>query len=328
MGVAPLPRVGVLVVLALLGGCADDAAPEAALPQLAASEPTRTAPEESLTPLQARREYLVQWSRCLERTGSRLERSWARLKQDVDVEKLKVRDKTLQPFFDTLDGELLDACPLGTDRPEGVPEEIATQGRTYVLAARGYGNRAKELRQYFDTEGYVTDDWAKLQTELPGLKEAYDAAHAASASFSSRLRAARDAADAQWLEELGREGNADSVAWQVTDTAMKGRALLACQTRERPVPEACKDASAAFVEARASLERWREAHAAQALGVFWLDVFRKRAAALERAVAGLDAPLSKRKKTAELELAAAAQRVAEATAALEKAANTVVFDFP
>lgn len=59
MGVAPLPRVGVLVVLALLGGCADDAAPEAALPQLAASEPTRTAPEESLTPLQARREYLT-----------------------------------------------------------------------------------------------------------------------------------------------------------------------------------------------------------------------------------------------------------------------------
>ena len=321
--VAPL-----LVALGLLAACGDDEAPEPALPAVAVSAPAEAPAQKRLSPLQARREFLLQWSRCLERTGSRLERSWTRLQQDVDVEKLRVRNKALQPFFDPVDGEMLDACPLGTHLPEGVPEELATQGRTYVLAARRYGNRAKDLRQYFDTEGYVTDDWAKLQEDLPGLRAAYDAALAATASFSSRLEAAQDDADAQWLAELDRDGKAQSAAWHVTHTALKGRALRVCVTQERPIPEPCSAASVDFTRAREGLEQWRDGHPAEAPGVFWLDVFRKRAAGLEQAVAGLQVPVSTRKKTADVELAAAEQRILEARRGLAMAANTVVFDFP
>lgn len=319
-----------LLFLALAGACGGerDEAPEPALPEFAAGDAQPSEPDRALSPLEARRDYLTQWSRCLIRTGSRLERSWGRLQQDIDVDKLRVRSKGIKPFFDAVDGELLDACPLGASVPADVPAEIATQGRAYVLATRGYGNRAKELRQYFDTEGYVTDGWEQMKDDLPALEEAYDAAHLAADAFATSLEAAQDAADTLWLDELGKSGQAQSAAWHVTNTAMKGRATLRCVTEERPIPEACKLASEAFTVARDGLEQWHGAHAAEALGVFWLDVFRKRTGALEDAIAGLQAPVSRRKKTAEAQIAAAAGRVAEARAAIQAAANTVVFDFP
>lgn len=326
MGLRRSGLAALMVVLAC--GDSDEQTPEPALPEFAPSSPEAATAPKTLDPLQQRRMRLTQWSRCLMRTGSRLERSWARLGQDVDMKKLRVRKRDLQPFFDTVDGELLDACPLGAGRAVGIPPELPTQGRAYVLAARGYGNRVSELREYFDTEAYVSDNWAKLQTELPGLQTSYEAAHAAAGSFAGTLEAAQDKADAQWLEELGRGGNAASAPWHVTNTAVLGRATLPCITQDRPVPAACKLASDAFSAARGGLEGWRDEHPAEAVGVFWLDVFRKRTADLEFSIAGLQAPISRRKSAADEQLAAASVRVAEARAALQTAATTVVFDFP
>ncbi len=323
------PTALVLAVLVAFGcGSDDDDSPEPALPEFAAGDARPPEPERALSPLEARRDYLTQWSRCLLRTGSQLERSWGRLQQDVDVGKLRVHATGIKPFFDAVDGDLLDTCPLGTPTPAGVPAEITTQGRGYVLATRGYGNRAKELRQYFDTEGYVTDGWERMKEDLPALEEAYETAHLAAHAFETSLEAAQDAADTLWLDELARDGQAHSAAWHVTNTAMKGRATLRCVTAERPIPEACALAKEAFTVARDGLEQWYRAHSAEALGVFWLDVFRKRTDALEEAIAGLQAPVSLRKKTAEVQLTAAAEHVAEARAAMQAAANTVVFDFP
>lgn len=316
------------LMLVLACGDSDEEAPEPALPAFAPSSPEATTDPPTGDPLQQRRERLTQWSRCLMRTGSRLERSWARLGQDVDMKKLRVRKKDLQPFFDTVDGELLDACPLGSQPLAELPAELPTQGRAYVLAARGYGNRAAELREYFDTEAYVSDSWAKLAAELPGLQESYEAAHGAAGTFAATLEAAQDKTDARWLESLGNSGHAASAAWHVTNTAVQGRATLPCITQERPVPDACKLASDAFTAARGGLESWHDGHPAEAIGVFWLDVFRKRTADLELAIAGLQAPVSRRKSVAEEQLTAASVRVAEARAALQTAANTVVFDFP
>ncbi len=327
MGLSPKRSV---LALALSFACGEsqDEAPEPALPEFVGAAPLEAPESQTQDPLQRRRERLTQWSRCLMRTGSRLERSWARLGQDIDTKKLRVRKRDLQPFFDTVDGELLDACPLGAQPTAGIPPELPTQGRAYVLAARGYGNRAAELREYFDTEAYVSDNWAKLQAELPGLAESYEGAHQAAETFAGTLEAAQDKADAQWLEALGRTGRASSAAWHVTNTAVLGRAALPCVTQERPVPENCKLASDAFTVARAGLEAWRNGHPAEAIGVFWLDVFRKRTADLELAIAGLQDPISRRKSTATEQLAAASLRVAESRAALQTATNTVVFDFP
>ena len=316
------------LMLVLACGDSDDEAPEPALPEFAPSSTEAATNPTTLNPLQQRRERLTQWSRCLMRTGSRLERSWARLGQDVDMKKLRVRKKDLQPFFDTVDGELLDACPLGAQPLAEIPPELPTQGRAYVLAARGYGNRASELREYFDTEAYVSDSWAKLEAELPGLQESYAAAHGAAETFAATLEAAQGKADAQWLETLGNGGHAASAAWHVTNTAVLGRATLPCITQARPVPESCKLASDALTAARGGLEAWREGHPAEAVGVFWLDVFRKRTADLELALAGLQTPVSRRKSVADQQLTAGSVRVAEARAALQTAANTVVFDFP
>lgn len=320
-----------ILVLALVLACgdSDDETPEPALPEFAPTAVAAAAvPPKTLDPLQQRRERLTQWSRCLMRTGSRLERSWARLGQDVDTKKLRVRKRDLQPFFDTVDGELLDACPLGARPAAGVPTELPTQGRAYVLAARGYGNRAAQLREYFDTEAYASDNWAKLQSELPGLQESYEGAHAAAEAFATTLEAAQDKADEQWLEAMGRAGNAQSAAWHVTNIAVLGRAALPCLTLDRPVPQACKLASDAFTAARGELEGWHNGHPAEAVGVFWLDVFRKRTADLEVAIAGLQTPVSRRKSIADEQLAAAELRIAEARSAVQIAANTVVFDFP
>ncbi len=322
--------------MALLGlvsavGCggdassADPALPEVGVAVADAQAEADSAPTDSL---QARRAYLTQWSRCLLRTGSRLERSWTRLGHDIDVEKLKLRNKDVQPFFDTLGPALLGSCPLGAAVPQGVPAELPTQGRAYVLAARGYGNRAAELRTSFDTKAYVTDEGEGLSTNLPGLQTAYTDAHESAQALWTTLDAALDAADRAWLDALGRAGLADSAPWHVTNTAVAGRAMGPCITAKRPMPPACAAARQAFTTARDGLERWRDAHRPEALGVFWLDVFRQRAADLEAAVAGLEAPVSKRKKTADEQLASASQRVDDARMALQNAANTVVFDFP
>lgn len=326
-------RVGVhhgllAALLVLACGDAQDESPEPALPEFAATAPATASEPKAGDPLQQTRVRLTQWSRCLLRTGSRLERSWARLRKDIDTEKLRVRTRGLQPFFDSVDGELLDACPLGAEPTSGIPPELPTQGRAFVLAARGYGNRAAELGAYFDTQAYASDDWAKLQAELPKLHDAYDAAHAAAGAFATTLEAAQNKADTQWLESMGRAGGARAAAWHVTNTAVLGRGCLPCITQQRPVPAACKLAGDAFTAARGELEAWHDAHPAEAVGVFWLDVFRKRAADLELALAGLQTPPSRRKSTAADDLAAASLRVAQARAALQIAANTVVFDFP
>ncbi len=329
MGLSMARRRAALALTIVLGcGDADEEAPEPALPEFAPPAEAQAPPPETRDPLQQRRGQLTQWSRCLMRTGSRLERSWARLEQDVDTKKLRVRNREVQPFFDTLDSELLDACPLGARPISGIPTALSTQGRAYVLAARGYGNRAAELREYFDTQAYVSDNWAKLESDLPGLQESYASAHEAAEAFASTLEAAQDKADSQWLDALGRSGNAASAAWHVTNVAVVGRATGPCMTPERPVPQACKVASDAFTAARDDLEGWRQGHRAEPVGVFWLDVFRKRTEDLELAIAGLQAPLSRRKSTADAQLAAASVRVAEARAALQTAANTVVVDFP
>ncbi len=325
-----LKRGWLACTLALACGGDGEDAPEAALPEVgvALTESGGNDAPEPRDPLQARRAYLTQWSRCLLRTGGRLERSWARLDQDVDIDKAKVRKKDIKPFLDTLGPELLDSCPLGTKPPPGTPPQLPTQGRAYVLAARGYGNRAAELREYFDTEAYVSDQGEALATDLPALQTAYTQAHDAAETFEATLEAALDDADTAWLEALGRSGHADTAAWHVTNAALAGRALSPCITEQRPTPPACTAASETFSAARDGLEAWRGAHPADALGVFWLDVFRQRATDLEAAVAGLKTPVSKRKKPADVRPAAARQRVADARGALQNAANTVVFDFP
>lgn len=317
-----------LLAACLLGcGAPSDDEPEAALPDFAAADvpPSATTPAD---PLEARRAYLTQWSRCLQRTRARLKRSWARLEQDIDVTKTRVRKRGLKPYFDPLDAGLLDSCPLGTQSPPDVPPALSTQGRAYVLAARGYGNRAGELRTYFDTEAYVSDDWATLQQTLPGLAEAYETAEAAAGALASSLRTAQDDADRAWLATLEASGNDKSAAWHITHVAMAARATAPCVTEARPVPQACATAREALAAGRAGLESWATEHPAEAVGVFWLEVFRNRTASLETALAGLDAPLSRRKSLATTQLQAARAAVDDARQALQSAADTVVLDFP
>lgn len=318
-----------LALVALLASaCGNDEAQLPSLPVIAQARdvPARTAP--AANPLKQRRDYLTQWSRCLHRTSSRLEGSWARFEQDIDVDKRRMRVKGVKPFFDTVDGELLDACPLGAHVPADVPAELATQGRAYVLAARGYGNRAQDMREYFDTEGYVADEWETLAGELPGLAQAYEDAHGAAEAFARTLVQAQGEADAAWLGQLEEGGHSASASWHVTTVAMKARATLPCVTTQRPVPEACQEAIRAFTAAREGLEQWHDDDPTQSVAVFWLDVFRKRTRALQDALMGLQAPVSRRKKAAEEQLEEAAQEVARARRDVQTSANTVKFDFP
>ncbi|MEM6295833.1 MAG: DUF3829 domain-containing protein [Myxococcota bacterium] len=310
-----------------MSGCRSSPEPPVeALPDVeAAATAPRDVPVDAAT---AQRDYLAQWSRCLSRTGGRLARSWARLERDIDVEKLRVRTRGVQPWFDAVEPDLLRSCPLGDDVPAGVDASVPKQGRAFVLAARGYGNRAAELRAYFDTEAYVSDDWETMKRTLPELATAHEAAHGAADTFARTLGTALDAADDAWLAELGDDGKTDTAPWHVVHTAKSGRATLACITAALPLPPDCKSAAQTFAAAREGLEQYREAHRAEVVGIFWFDVFRLRAADLSEAVAALEAPRSRRKKTADAQGKATATRVAQARAELQAARDTVSFDFP
>ncbi len=314
-------------VLAVLGGCGGAAeAPVATLPDV---ETSSSAPARGpVDPATARRDYLAQWSRCLTRTGGRLARSWARLERDIDLDKQRVRTKGVQPWFDAVEPALLRSCPLGDDVPAGIDAAVPKQGRAFVLAARGYGNRAAELQEYFDTEAYVSDDWETMRRALPELATAHDEAYAAADTFARTLAIALDATDEAWLKALKDAGKTDSAPWHVVQTAKAGRATLGCITATVPLPTECTSAAERFASAREGLEGYREAHRADVVGIFWFDVFRLRADDLAEAMAGLQAPRSRRKKTAEAQGDAAALRVAQARAELQAARDTVSFDFP
>ncbi len=265
------------------------------LPAIDAAEapPPATAAHRG-SPLQRRRAYYADWGRCADRSGRRLQQSWARYQQDVDGQRVRVRTKGVQPFVDEL-GPQLSGCPLGDDVPPDVPPEVLTQGRAYVLAARSYGNRTRELAEYFDTQAYAEDDWALLQRVAPDFAQAHADASAAAESFAATLDQARDDADRAWLTALS-EGDGETLPWHVTRTLLEARGTAGCVSEQRPLPPTCERALTSFSTARKALETYRDTHRAEAVGVFWLDVFRMKADALEAASTQLRAPPPRRRR--------------------------------
>lgn len=310
------------------GDTGDDLdAPELALPELGEKTDEQPASPKG-SPLDRRRAYLAAWGTCLHRVGGRLEQSWQRYAQDVNPQsgKIKVKDRKGRPYVDPLDSQLR-GCPLGDTAPPTTPPAIATKGRAFVLAARGYGNRAQELGEYFKTRAYEEDRGAKLVTWAPDVLKAYEDAHKAAQTFREELERARTEVDTEWLARI-EQTEGKSTRWHVGTTTLAARDTSACAQLARPLPERCTQALATFSQAHAALEAHRDENRAAVVGIFWFDVFRQRSTALAEAGKALHAPLSRRKKTAQTQMLQAATKFASARAAVQAAHDRITFDFP
>jgi hypothetical protein len=288
-------------------------------------------PDEAvLGPTQRRRAYLAAWSQCLHATAGRIEQAWKRYGLTVDAQTGLPRDKEKAPFIHRVSVQL-EACRVG-DPPEGIDPALHEAGQQYVEAASAVAAFTRELADYYDAEGYTEDAWARGAESAPAFKAAYDAFTVERAAFGRLLDTTRADVDQAWLGEL-EAAHDEGLRFRLARIALWGRTVAACIAREETPHTACSTAAGDFHEVTEELDAYCREHPAEAVGVFWLDVLRRKAQILDEVVRAATAPPPKTRPSKPRDKAGASsdpqrKAVADAFADFVLATDRVRFDFP
>jgi hypothetical protein len=314
---------------AACGDASDEAKDEGAAEP---SEPQEEEAEEAapaLTPTERRRAYLAAWSECLYATSGRIEQAWKRYGLAVDVVTGMPHDKEKAPFVYRVSVQL-ESCRIDAP-PEGIDAGLPEAGAKYVEAASAVAAYTRELSEYYDSEAYAEDGYAQGAATAPAFKAAYDAFVAQQAAFSRTLDTLRAQEDEKWLGELESAGD-EGLRFRVARLALWGRTVAACVAREETPHTACSQSAKDFHEVQVELDTYCRSHPTEAVGVFWLDVLRRKGELLDEAIAtATTAPKGRPSKPrAKTPTPADLQRkaVADAFAEFVLATDRVRFDFP
>lgn len=323
----------VLLLAAIACGGDDDGEQESDGAQAAepAAQRERATKAAALSPTEKRRAYLAAWSECVYATSERIEQAWKRYGLTVDVNTGMPRDKEKAPFIYRVSVQL-EACRVD-EPPEGIDGALHEAGKQYVEAASAVAAHTRELASYYDEEGYVADAWAKGAQTAPEFRGAYEAFATQRDAFARALDTARAEIDQAWLAEL-EAAKDEGLRYRVARIALWGRTVAACIAREETPHTACTTAAEDFHEVQVELDAYCKQHPAEAIGVFWLDVLRRKAERLDDAVRGATTPPakpprpSKSRATTPSPLDLQRKAVADAFAEFVLAADRVRFDFP
>jgi hypothetical protein len=280
------------------------------------------------------RAYLAAWTQCVNRTGRRVEQAWQRYELTADMDDGSPLDKEKAPFVYRVSVEL-EACNGLGEPPPGVDAGLPGTAGEYVAATTAFAELTRELAQYYDDEGYEADDWAKGEATAPKFKAAYETWTGAHAQFQAALDGARGQAEQAWLAELEDAGE-HGLRWRVARLMLWARTVASCVAREDTAWEACRGSADDFHEVQAEIETYCRRDPAESVGVFWLDVLRRKAERLEEVVQlAATEPAAKKKKRAKPRpvedpppVDPSKVAVEEAFRELEVAADRVRFDFP
>ena len=319
-----------MFAVAACGDASDDASDDAGAAEQ--REPEDAEAEDAapaLTPTERRRAYLAAWSDCLYATSGRIEQAWKRYGLAVDVDTGMPHDKEKAPFIYRVSVQL-ESCRIDAP-PEGIDASVPAAGAKYVEAASAVAAYTRELSEYYDAGAYVEDAFAKGAATAPAFKAAYDDFVAQQAAFSRTLDTVRAQQDEKWLAELEAAGD-EGLRFRVARLALWGRTVAACVAREEAPHTACSPAAKDFHEVQVELDAYCRSHPTEAVGVFWLDVLRRKSELLDEAVTTATTapkgrpskPRAKAPTPVELQRGA----VADAFAEFVLAADRVRFDFP
>ena len=293
----------------------------------AGKEQERQTDAPALTPTERRRAYLAGWSECVYATSERIEQAWTRYGLTVDVDSGLPLDKEKAPFIYRVSVQL-ESCRVD-EPPEGIDPALHGAGQAYVEAASAVAAHTRELAQYYDDEEYADDAWAKGAATAPEFRKAYDAFTAQHGAFSRMLDTARAEVDQAWLGEL-EDAKDEGLRFRVARIALWGRTVAACIAREETPHTACTTSADDFHEVAEELDQYCKKHPAEAIGVFWLDVLRRKAERLDEVVRAATTPPAKTRPSKATPTPLDLQRTAVAAAFAEfvLAADRVRFDFP
>jgi hypothetical protein len=322
------PTAFVLAAVLACRGGDDEAADEGTAAVAAGDREVERADAPELSPTERRRAYLAAWSACVYATAQRIEQAWKRYGLAVDVETGLPRDKHEAPFIHRVSVQL-EACRV-EDPPEGIDAALHQAGLSYVEAATAVASFTRELADYYDAGAYAEDAWATGTATAPVFHAAYSAFSEQHAAFAKALDTARADADQAWLGEL-EAAKDEGLRFRVARIALWGRTAAACVAREETPHTACGTAAKDFHEVAVELDAYCKQHPAEAVGVFWLDVLRRKAQRLDEAVVAATTPPTKTRKPKPRDVSPVdLQRNAVATAFAEfvLAADRVRFDFP
>ena len=206
------------------------------------------------------------------------------------------------------------------EEPEVSPSmpEIERSAAEMVEAAREYAQLSRELNQYFESKGYENDEWAKLSTLHPKLRDAHAQWEKGDSVLELYLDTEKSTNDPKLLEILSADGK--DLEYYARALMVSARPLARCVRDPEASKAQCEPSFAAFDSAYGEFDRAYQADRDGADRVFWMSTFAVDAADLHAQMGDHVKRLGDRGRDPE--------EVTRLYDNLVRDANTLDFDFP
>jgi hypothetical protein len=212
---------------------------------------------------------------CLDRSHDRVERSWSRYGEDIDVDEGSPKHRDARPFIYVVDTQIIpcrEAVAKGPEQPPPLPE-VEAAAVAYLAASEAFAEHTQALHTYYDDAAYEDDAWTQGKATAAEFKTAYETWHAAAQTLTNLVEAEKDAADRALLV-LIEEEEGTGLRWQIRNFVVHAKDFARCAAHETNPKLGCDAARREMESAHVALTDHLEQHATEADAVFWMSAFR------------------------------------------------------
>jgi hypothetical protein len=260
---------------------------------------------------------------CTNRSRDRITEAWTRYSERVDTTTGVAKNKQT-PHVVRVEGEL-EPCKQAVDQGERLEPalpEIEAAVKAYYGRGLEVAGLTQQLDDYYEQQGWKTDDWEKAKTIAPTFQAAYTAWDEAATALDTVVEAKKDDNDAKLLALIEtREGK--NLRWHAQRVVLAAKAIARCVATEGVKATECDEAHAAFATAADEFRAYHDAHGAEAEAVFWMSSFQGAVASYATESSALMRALHKGKAKPDER-----QRAIDKYNDVVNAANNLKFDMP
>lgn len=231
---------------------------------------------------------LALYTECRDRASRRIRQSFQRYDERVQPDGTP-RTKDGKPFLHEIDSELTPCEEAVAKGPTTLPPlpEIEAVMATWLDHAKAFASTTVVLDDYYETEGYLADAWAKGKELAPGFATSYEAWARADAELAVLVEARMEVVERALLAQVEARKGKD-IEWHARNVVLTAKAFVRCfapppatdprategkAAAPKPPAPACTKELAALVEAEAGFRREYGANREQADAVFWMSAF-------------------------------------------------------
>ncbi len=260
---------------------------------------------------------------CTNRSRDRITEAWERYSDRVDTTTGVAKNKQT-PHVVRVDSEL-EPCRQAVDQGERLEPalpEIEAAVKQYYGRGLEVAGITQQLDDYYQAQGWKTDEWGKAKELAPTFQSAYEAWDAAATALDTAVEAKKDDNDAKLLALIEtREGK--NLRWHAQRVVLAAKTIARCVATEGVKASECEDAHGAFTVAADEFRTYHDAHGAEAEAVFWMSSFEGAVASYAAESTAFMRALAKGKAKADER-----QRAIDKYNDLVNAANNLKFDMP